>query len=117
MNSRSRCALVSRMLILLLLLAPVAAIAQAVTGVGFQAITIHDPVNGGTTPGYVFYPSAQPSKITWRGPYELHATPDAPPIASDAGICDTKPSLARASIVSKPSFATSPINAISGTAR
>jgi len=81
MNSRSRCALVSRMLILLLLLAPVVAIAQAVTGVGFQAITIHDPVNGGTTPGYVFYPSAQPSKITWRGPYELHATPDARPIA------------------------------------
>jgi predicted dienelactone hydrolase len=81
MNLRSRCSLVSRALILALLLAPVVAIAQAVTGVGFQAITIHDPVNGGTTPGYVFYPSAQPSKITSRGSYEVHATPDAPPIA------------------------------------
>jgi len=80
MTSRSRRALVSRMLILLLL-APVVAVAQAVTGVGFQAIAIHDPVNGGTTPGYVFYPSAQASKTTWRGPYELHATPDAPPLA------------------------------------
>jgi predicted dienelactone hydrolase len=81
MTIRSRRALVSRMLILVLLFAPVVAIAQAVTGVGFQTIAIHDPVNGGTTPGYVFYPSAQPSKTTWRGPYELHATPDAPPIA------------------------------------
>jgi predicted dienelactone hydrolase len=81
MNIRSRCALVSRMLLLLLLFAPAVAIAQAATGVGFQAVTIRDPVNGGTTPGYVFYPSAQASKITWHGPYELHATPDAPPIA------------------------------------
>ena len=56
MNSRSRCALVSRMLILLLLLTPVVAIAQAVTGVGFQAIVIHDPVNGGTTPAAQFMP-------------------------------------------------------------
>ena len=56
------------MLILVLLFAPVVAIAQAVTGVGFQTIAIHDPVNGGTTPGYVFYPSAQPSRTTWRGP-------------------------------------------------
>jgi predicted dienelactone hydrolase len=81
MNIRSRCALVSRMLVLLTLLAPVVAIAQVATGVGFQAITIHDPVNGGTTPGYVFYPSTQASKITSRGAYEVHATPDAPPIA------------------------------------
>jgi predicted dienelactone hydrolase len=80
MNLRSRCSLVSPVLILALLLAPVVTIAQAVTGVGFQAITIHDPVNRGTTPGYVFYPSAQTSKITWRGAYEVHATPDAPPI-------------------------------------
>jgi predicted dienelactone hydrolase len=75
-----RCALMGRMLLSVLLLAPAVAMAQAATGVGFQAIAIHDPVNGGTTPGYVFYPSAQPSKITWRGPYELHATPDAPPV-------------------------------------
>jgi predicted dienelactone hydrolase len=81
MNSRFRCALVSRMLMLVLLLAPVVAIAQAVTGVGFEAITIHDPVNGGTTTGYVFYPSAQASEITLRGAYEVHATPDALPIA------------------------------------
>ncbi|GAB2545093.1 dienelactone hydrolase [Rhodanobacter koreensis] len=81
MNIRLRHGLVSHMLILVLLLAPAVAIAQAATGVGFQAIVIHDPVNGGTTPGYVFYPSAQPSKITWRRPYELHATPDAAPIA------------------------------------
>lgn len=81
MAVRSHRALMTRILSLVLLLAPIAAIAQAVAGVGFQAIAIHDPVNGGTTPGYVFYPSAQPSKITWRGPYELHATPDAPPIA------------------------------------
>lgn len=80
MNIRSRRALASRVLVSLLLLAPVAAIAQAATGVGFQAIAIHDPVNAGTTPGYVFYPSAQASKITWHGPYELHATADAPPI-------------------------------------
>ena len=80
MTIPTRCALVSRLLILVLLFAPVVAIAQD-AGVGFQAIVIHDPVNGGTTPGYVFYPSAQMSKITWHGPYELHATPDAPPIA------------------------------------
>ncbi|MBB6188699.1 prolyl oligopeptidase family serine peptidase [Rhodanobacter sp. MP7CTX1] len=82
MNLHSRCSLVSRVLFLALLLAPVVAIAQAVTGVGFQAITIHDPVNGGITPGYVFYPSSQPSTIISRGPYEVDATPDAPPIAS-----------------------------------
>jgi predicted dienelactone hydrolase len=81
MNIRSRRPLVNRVLILVLLLAPVVAIAQTATGVGFQAITIHDPVNGGTTLGYVFYPSAQPSKITSRGSYEVQATPDAPPIS------------------------------------
>ncbi len=80
MKARSRRDLLGPLLLLVLVLAP-AAITQAATGVGFQAISIHDPVNGGTTPGYVFYPSAQPSKVTWRGPYELHATPDAPPIA------------------------------------
>ena len=54
--------------------------AQIVSGVGFQAITIQDPVNGGTMPGYVFYPTAKAGTITWRGPYELHATADAPPV-------------------------------------
>jgi predicted dienelactone hydrolase len=81
MANRPRLALPRRMLGLVLLLAPFGAIAQDSSGVGFQAIAIHDPVNGGTTPGYVFYPSAQASKITWRGPYELHATPDAVPVA------------------------------------
>lgn len=54
--------------------------AQAVTGAGFHAITIQDPVNGGTMPGYVFYPTAARGAVTWRGPYELHATADATPI-------------------------------------
>lgn len=66
---------------LALLVLPVAGFAQTVTRVGFQPITIHDPLNGGTMPGYVFYPSRQPSKITWIGPYELHATRDAPAIS------------------------------------
>lgn len=69
-----------RWLLLALIVAPVLAVAQTVTDVGFTPITIHDPVNGGTMPGYVFYPSAQASKVTWIGPYELHATRDAPPI-------------------------------------
>lgn len=67
--------------VLTLLMAPVATFAATAHGVGFAPITIHDPVIGGTMPGYVFYPIAQPSQVTWRGPYELHATPDAPPIA------------------------------------
>ncbi|HET7162749.1 MAG TPA: hypothetical protein VFI32_08790 [Rhodanobacteraceae bacterium] len=70
---RSWCALA-------LCLIPFAVLAEPVSGVGFQSITIHDPVNGGTMPGYVFYPSTEPSKTTWRGPYELHATPKAPAI-------------------------------------
>ena len=63
-----------------LLLAAASALAHAAAGVGFSSITIHDPVSGGTMPGYVFYPSAEPSRVTWRGPYELHATPDAPAV-------------------------------------
>ena len=66
-------------LALTLLLAPLAASAQTASGVGFDPITIHDPVGGGTMPGYVFYPSSEASRVTWRGPYELHATPDAKP--------------------------------------
>lgn len=53
---------------------PLALFAQAVTGVGFEAIAIHDPVNGGSMPGYVFYPSVQAKGVTRIGPYELHAT-------------------------------------------
>ena len=59
---------------------PVAALGQAVTGVGFAAIEVHDPVNGGNMPGYVFYPSARATGVSWRGPYELDATENAPPI-------------------------------------
>lgn len=67
--------------VLALLVTPMVAFAASRPGVGFAPITIHDPVNGGTMPGYVFYPTAQPSQVTWRGPYELHATPDAKPIS------------------------------------
>jgi predicted dienelactone hydrolase len=67
--------------ILALLVAPTAALAaHAATGVGFASITIHDPVNGGTMPGYVFYPSERARGVTWIGPYELHATRNAAPV-------------------------------------
>jgi predicted dienelactone hydrolase len=66
--------------ILALLAVPLAATASTTHGVGFAPISIHDPVGGGSMPGYVFYPTAQPSQITWRGPYELHATPGAEPV-------------------------------------
>jgi predicted dienelactone hydrolase len=59
-------------------LLPPGASAQAPTGVGFQAISVHDPVTGGEMPGYVFYPSTTAPGTTLRGPYELHATADAP---------------------------------------
>lgn len=62
---------------LVLFAIPSVAGAQAVTGVGFRTITVQDPVNGGTMPGYVFYPSAHAKRVTWRGPYELAATADA----------------------------------------
>lgn len=52
-----------------------------VSGVGFASIEIRDPVSGGTMPGEIFYPSTTPNAVTWRGPYELHATAGAPPIA------------------------------------
>jgi predicted dienelactone hydrolase len=66
--------------VLAMLVTPMVAFAASRHGVGFAPIAIHDPVNGGTMPGYVFYPTAQASQVTWRGPYELHATPDAKPI-------------------------------------
>ena len=76
MNFRQRCAAI----VFALFALPAMASPQNARGVGFAPITIHDPVNGGAMPGYVFYPSAEPSRTTWRGPYELHATPDAPAI-------------------------------------
>ena len=69
-----------RWLALTLLIAPALLFAQAVTGVGFQALTIHDPVNGGSMPGYVFYPSAQAKGVTHVGPYDVDATRGAPPL-------------------------------------
>ncbi|MGH7648765.1 MAG: alpha/beta hydrolase family protein [Gemmatimonadaceae bacterium] len=74
-RSYARC----RLALALCVAVPGVAYAQAVTGVGFQSITIHDPVNGGTMPGYVFYPAATASTITTRELYRLHATADAPP--------------------------------------
>lgn len=78
MNFRQRCAAIVFALLAGLLALPATASPQTASGVGFAPITIHDPVGGGTMPGYVFYPSTEPSKTTWRGPYELHASPDAP---------------------------------------
>jgi len=78
MNPRLRRA--GMLCVLTLLVAPLTTLAATHHGVGFAAITIHDPVNGGSMPGYVFYPTARPSQVTWRGPYELHATPEAKPI-------------------------------------
>lgn len=63
-------------LALLLSALPFAAFAQT-TGVGFQAITIHDPVNGGSMPGYVFYPFTHATGSTTIGIAKLHATRNA----------------------------------------
>lgn len=65
----------------LLLALPAVTQAQTATGVGFAPITIPDPVNGGTMPGLVFYPSADANGVTWVGSYELHATRNAPAIS------------------------------------
>ena len=78
----TRFAQAARWLALLLLLAMPAALFahDPTTGVGFHAITIPDPVNGGSMPGYVFYPSAQAKGTTVIGPYHLDAMCDAPPL-------------------------------------
>ena len=68
-------------LALALCLIAFAALAAPASGIGFQPITIYDPVGGGTMPGYVFYPSTEASHVTWIGPYELHATRNASPTA------------------------------------
>lgn len=80
MNIHSRSALAGCLLILAALLMPAIAVAQTATGVGFAPITIHDPVNGGMMPGYVFYPSTQAKGVSRRGPYELHASMNAKPV-------------------------------------
>jgi len=62
-----------------LLLLPLGAFAQAVTGVGIAPIKVSDPVGGGQMPGFVFYPSTQPANgITPVGPYNVAAAFDAP---------------------------------------
>lgn len=78
MHSRRMVTMIFCWLALLLVAFP--AFAYDAGGVGFAAITIPDPVNGGTMPGYVFYPSAHASGVTWVGPYELHATRNAAPV-------------------------------------
>ncbi|MBE1158872.1 alpha/beta hydrolase family protein [Dyella acidiphila] len=78
--TRFRWAHTLRWLVLAWLLAPVLLFAQTATGVGFQAITIPDPVNQGSMPGYVFYPTAQAGGVTQVGPYDVEATRNAPPL-------------------------------------
>ncbi|WP_243286437.1 alpha/beta hydrolase family protein [Geothrix terrae] len=48
--------------------------APPISGVGIAPIRIPDPVSGGQTDGYVFYPSPEPTPgITALGPYEVAA--------------------------------------------
>lgn len=76
MNTRSDRLLATMLGLIVSLIAwPSACIAQPTSGVGFQPITIADPVGGGDMPGLVFYPSDEASRVTRRGPYELHASP------------------------------------------
>lgn len=68
-----------RWLVVLLLAMPLGVFAQATTGVGIAAITIDDPIGGGGMPGFVFYPSMQPTEATTAiGPYNVAAAFDAP---------------------------------------
>ncbi|WP_266160021.1 alpha/beta hydrolase family protein [Dyella silvatica] len=60
-----------------LTLLPSVLCAESATGVGLRAVQVHDPVNGGTMPGYVFYPSAQAKGSTWIAPYDVAASADA----------------------------------------
>ncbi|WP_158882988.1 hypothetical protein [Rhodanobacter sp. L36] len=64
--------------ILLVVASASSAFAQSASGVGFHAITIHDPVNGGEMPGYVFYPAKHATGMSWVGPYHVAGTADAP---------------------------------------
>lgn len=67
-----------RWLALLLLALSLAAFAQSNAGVGIAAITVTDPVGGGKMPGFVFYPSTQPTPDTTAiGPYNVAAAFDA----------------------------------------
>ncbi|WP_114238718.1 hypothetical protein [Dyella sp. C9] len=65
----------------LCLLAPLALAAPAVSGVGIAPIHIPDPVSGGQTDGFVFYPSTEPTPGTVTlGPYQVAARPGAPAV-------------------------------------
>jgi predicted dienelactone hydrolase len=63
----------------LLLLTTSALAAPAVSGVGIAPIHIPDPVSGGQTDGFVFYPSTETTPgTTTLGPYEVAARPGVP---------------------------------------
>lgn len=82
MNDRLRAPRPRCWLVLVLLAAPLPLFAQVAAGVGFRTIAVPDPVNGGSMPGYVFYPSSEGRDgVTWRGPYPLDATVDAPAVS------------------------------------
>lgn len=80
LSVRGRTAGAWRWFALCLFVLPAMLFARGETGVGFRAITIADPVNGGSMPGYVFYPSAQAGGLAVIGPYNVHATRDAAPL-------------------------------------
>jgi predicted dienelactone hydrolase len=67
--------------LLLALAMPSRAMDSQARNVGFGTISVADRVSGTEMPGYVFYPMDRLDEeaATWRGPYEVHATPDAPP--------------------------------------
>lgn len=57
-------------------------LAQDAAGVGIAAIQVADPVNGGSMPGFVFYPSSRESSATTTiGPYVVDAAFGAPTMA------------------------------------
>lgn len=67
-----------RLLVAALLSIPLALCAATVEGVGIRPISYPDPVNQGHTPGFVFYPSSEPTRATTAfGPYDVAASPGA----------------------------------------
>jgi predicted dienelactone hydrolase len=59
------------------LVMPATTLARTSTGVGFSAVEVPDPVNGGKMPGFVFYPTAKAKGATRVGSYDVDATTDA----------------------------------------
>jgi predicted dienelactone hydrolase len=59
------------------LVMPASALARTLTGVGFSAIEVPDPVNGGDMAGFVFYPTAKAKGVTRVGSYDVDASADA----------------------------------------